>query len=642
MVGLISIVPNLGTFISISQDSPSTASDMTSVGEEYGKSVTGRDTSDISDENGSKCCPTCASRFLDRMSNLTRDYFEPLRPTGLYIGDLRHIDKNSACPLCRFFYMMRFKDSDSNDYHLMAWLPLQLLTPDNSSLYPNVSGLPGSFLFGVTAGEDPLMSGQQAIQQSKIAGFIAMESSELRNKVRSKWIDHFIYRDEPFHARRVDPSNLDYSLLRHWVQSSAECETSWSSVLDEEALRRELQAAPIYVVDCITRSIVAWTGGDEFVALSYVWGSPDVNRVKIAQPFPCPLPRLCPLVIEDSITVVQKLGLRYLWVDQYCICQWDTILKQAQISRMDAIYKWAKFTIVAAAGQDSGYGLPGVSSRPRLQQPSINVGDHPLLATFPDPSTTLQNSKWSTRAWTYQERFFSKLCMVFTDYQVFYECQDHGGYQCESTSTALVYRQSPMRLSGQLIFPEAKFTKHNIGINGQFEVRPLTSGSKPAVMTSLEDHITRYTCRDLTYDSDALNAISAILREFKLRGIEFLFGIPLSLHSNKPGHQRIVCDDYLLAYGLCWTHGPGPHNIVPRRRKGFPSWSWAGWTGGVTWFPQASDEFQPSTSEILELNSGTDAGELSPLSGPQKSPEMADKRGKLLHVKAIVVPLQLE
>jgi hypothetical protein len=207
---------------------------MTSTGEEDGESVISRDTYDLSDENGSKCCPTCASRFLEKMSSLTRASFEPLRPTGLYLGNLRHIDQNSACPLCRFFYLMGFKDSNSNDYHLMAWLPLHLFTPGNPPEYPSVPGLPGSFLFGVTVGEDRLISGQQALQQSKNAGFIAMESFELRNGALTKWIDHLLYPDEPFHACKIDSCNLDYRLLRHWVKLSAECETSWSSVWMEK------------------------------------------------------------------------------------------------------------------------------------------------------------------------------------------------------------------------------------------------------------------------------------------------------------------------------------------------------------------------------------------------------------------------
>lgn len=614
---------------------------MASLGIEDGKSVMHRDNYNLSNKAASKCCSACKILFQEKISRLTRKSFEPLRPTGLYLGKLQHIDQYSYCPLCRFFHSMRFEVNDSNDYHLMAWLPLQLFTPGNSE-YPKVLGLPGSFLFGVTAGEDRLMSGLQAIQQSKNAGLIAMESSELRSGTQAKWIDHLIFRDKAFRAHKVSSSELDYNLLRHWIESSSECETNWSSFLkDEEALSKDLQDVPIYVIDCLNWEIVAWTSKMEFVALSYVWGSPGTNMVERAHFFPCPLPQSRPLVIEDSIIVVRKLGLRYLWVDQYCICQWDPALKAAQISRMDSIYKWSKFTIIAAAGQDSEYGLPGVSKRRRLQQPSIDIDGHTLLATMPDPNMVCQNSKWSTRAWTYQERFFSNLCLVFTDHQVFYECQDHSGYQCESSSFAMIHRKSPTTLTGQRLFPLAEIVDPYNSMNERFVIHPPGSTIKPAVLLSLGDHIMQYTSRDLTFDSDSLNAISAILRQFQLQGVEFLHGLPLRLHHKRSGSEKLVYDRYNFAYSLCWTHVSTQGN-PPRRREEFPSWSWAGWTGSVSWLPHESEEFHSSTSEVLELGYDVTPSVLSSIPEQRGDARLSDKMGNLLHVRATALHLQFE
>ncbi|KAF2185417.1 hypothetical protein K469DRAFT_778124, partial [Zopfia rhizophila CBS 207.26] len=128
-------------------------------------------------------------------------------------------------------------------------------------------------------------------------------------------------------------------------------------------------------------------------------------------------------------------------------------MKMAQISRMDSVYKWSKFTIIAASGEDAQYGFPVVSTRRRLPRPSVDIDGHTLLATLPGLHAFLQDSKWSTRAWIYQERFFSNLCLIFTDYQVFYKCQGHGGYQCESTTLALVPPNRLGILTGQLVFP---------------------------------------------------------------------------------------------------------------------------------------------------------------------------------------------
>jgi hypothetical protein len=89
-----------------------------------------------------------------------------------------------------------------------------------------------------------------------------------------------------------------------------------------------------------------------------------------------------------------------------------------------------------------------------------------------------------------------------------------------------------------MIFPVMHPSMPSVRINGQFVVHPPGLDVKSAVLIQLENHIARYTSRDLTYDSDALNAISAILKEFQLRGIEVLHGIPRWLNHTTRGPQK--------------------------------------------------------------------------------------------------------
>jgi hypothetical protein len=60
-------------------------------------------------------------------------------------------------------------------------------------------------------------------------------------------------------------------------------------------------------------------------------------------------------------------------------------------------------TIVAAAGDNEDYGLPGVSSLHRLAQPRACTGNTQLVSTLPHVSELVSNSKWATRDWMYQE-----------------------------------------------------------------------------------------------------------------------------------------------------------------------------------------------------------------------------------------------
>jgi hypothetical protein len=93
-----------------------------------------------------------------------------------------------------------------------------------------------------------------------------------------------------------------------------------------------------------------------YLALSYVWGNQKPSVVQIGEKLPS-LPR----TIQDAITATLKLGFRYLWVDMYCIKQDNLNHVGDQIRHMDLVYRRAQATIIAAAGENPDFGLPGVS-----------------------------------------------------------------------------------------------------------------------------------------------------------------------------------------------------------------------------------------------------------------------------------------
>jgi hypothetical protein len=66
---------------------------------------------------------------------------------------------------------------------------------------------------------------------------------------------------------------------------------------------------------------------------------------------------------------------------------------------MDVIYSAASLVIIAAAGDDPEYGLPGVGSRARTPQQSIKLEDCTLLQIFPEPDRELEGSTWLSRGW---------------------------------------------------------------------------------------------------------------------------------------------------------------------------------------------------------------------------------------------------
>ena len=122
--------------------------------------------------------------------------------------------------------------------------------------------------------------------------------------------------------------------------------------------------------------------------------------------------------------------------------------------------------------------------------------------------------------------------------------------------------------------------------------------SRPRLITKYECHVVQYSRRKLTYEGFILNAFMAIMEEHSQEAkTEFCFGIPLHHFSR----------------ALLWVKHNRPDvagRPFRRRRpdddsKVFPSWSWAGWTGGIHYH-----DFS-----LLESDTKQDVGRTSPMSG---------------------------
>jgi len=361
-----------------------------------------------------------------------------------------------------------------------------------------------------------------------------------------------------FKTFRIDPETADFERISTWLQvcgSKHRCVKVSGSLQCVNGTR---------FIDCVERSIIRIddtkaSPSINYIALSYVWGSSTTIIRGNPPPDGGTLPDLLPNVIEDAIIAVQKLGLRYLWVDQYCIDQSDHDGKTEQIRSMDKIYQNAWATIVACAGLDCEYGLPGIGKRPRFEQLSAKTPDDKMLliSTLPPLSTAIQKSVWATRGWTYQEAVLSKRLIFFTDYQVYAICSESGGqFWCESLE--LLPQSTPPPTEAEESPPPDM--DPNFLFGGEVPSQPLNR---------IFHHLRAYTARQLTFEADALNAISGVLVRSNLYSYT---GLPfLSVAADLEATAR----NFVKA--LCWQGEIYKSNLV--RRYGFPSWSWAGWKG---------------------------------------------------------------
>jgi len=193
-----------------------------------------------------------------------------------------------------------------------------------------------------------------------------------------------------------------YEPVKNWISLCQVMHTTVCMIKDPSTVRYQK------LIDCHTRTLVP-AENHPYVALSYVWG-PNPKSCEDVYDFG-KLPKKLPTTIEDTITVMQKLNFRYLWVDRYCIDQQQEKERTHQIGKMDLIYMNAELTIIAAAGSDPHYGLPGVGyqkRKPQFLTRCARIGNHFLITTADAPTAATQRSTWNTRGWTFQEALLSR------------------------------------------------------------------------------------------------------------------------------------------------------------------------------------------------------------------------------------------
>ncbi|KAI1370166.1 heterokaryon incompatibility protein-domain-containing protein [Hypoxylon crocopeplum] len=366
----------------------------------------------------------------------------------------------------------------------------------------------------------------------------------------------------------LDREKVDFTVVRRWIdeclQHHPRCAANTST------------ARPLRLIDCGANKIVSTPRHVKYLALSYVWGPP--NKGRLATKFSL---QVAPRVVKDAMSVVRSLGFRYLWVDRYCINQDDPIEKKQQIGIMDQIYEHAMVTIIDAAGTDDRLGLTGAGTHPinpRAVQPSARIGDDTFIYSMRDAPFAVRESKWATRGWTYQETLLSTRCLIFSKSQVFLVCKTTS--QCETIP------QVPRLAEYD---PKYQVTVFNLFDRKMREDRFGYEFPSDGPVPDLLSRINTYQTRELTHDSDALNAFQAVLSRLELRsywGIPFLTGRGCEISENTEDLETFGTDvTAAFVRGLAWR--PVTHQSEnTRRRSVMPAWSWVSVQGVLVDFPQ--------------------------------------------------------
>ncbi|KAK8007641.1 hypothetical protein PG989_001631 [Apiospora arundinis] len=488
----------------------------------------------------------------------------------MHLGDFRSMAACTTCDLCRLLTAafelgeglpaLRRTGEDANCF-VMLWNAITV-HPKAPRRQERVYELVGTLLqgqFNTRHGETKLrIMSQDALQHG---------------------------RSPLFYGRLIDSGHASMPLARRWID---ECTGSHSCGRrnrkgQEESIRGHLQAGPhLTVVDLEKKCLVnvPWDT-TAYVALSYVWpwhknfkyvkgNKSELHSVGSLTKIRNMLPR----VILDSMEVSGKLGQRYLWVDALCICQDDDMDKMRLIKDMDKVYGLSLFTIIVATATkpSEDYGIPGVNDISRLTaQYMARLEGLEIVTALPSYNDAIMGSVWATRGWTYQEGILSARCLIFTDYQMFFRCGIDA--RCEDVQA----ESAPQREKHP-----AKALVRQGAIDFLISDNFLQSMASYGKFLEYSMLVSAYTSRNLTYETDILEAFKGIASEFNryLEDYGFLFGLAIYMFDDallwcpiSQLRRRKPSPCYIMECGFC------PQDEL----HDYPSWSWAGWVGRVSY-----------------------------------------------------------
>ncbi|KAI3339984.1 HET-domain-containing protein [Ustulina deusta] len=314
----------------------------------------------------------------------------------------------------------------------------------------------------------------------------------------------------------------------------------------------------------------------QYVCLSHCWG--NTGAIKTTKETlherkeSIPWGTLCP-TFQDAITVVRRLGLRYLWIDSLCIIQDDDDDWARESSKMATIYNQAHLTIATTRSPNHEGGCFS-KLKPQFQTHKVTVpgpDDGELTLFFrqlmPHCAGLILTPEQAEefplldRAWVYQERLLSPRILHFHNNELSWECAHHSACECgdDVKSSMEIYLSSFKR-------PKVEHAS------------ALTKTDTLAMADRWHQIVQEYSGLKMTFQKDALSALSGLARQ---------------MSEHREGEQYIVgLWEVTILVDMLWAAQSGSGRR-PDKWRG-PSWSWVSTTATITYV-------QASVFAIIEL-----------------------------------------
>lgn len=371
-------------------------------------------------------------------------------------------------------------------------------------------------------------------------------------------MDRRLFRRIPPPIRSDD--DVCFDKIKHWID---ECirEHGCGLVMTERGLpTRLVDVSPDDRTESIRLAIGSEiTGKDtQFAALSHCWGDKR-DRVKAV-----PKTKIDTLqrhreriewkdltpTFRDTIAVVRRLGLKYVWIDSLCIVQDDPADFAREAARMALVYSQAQVVIAATRGSTGDAGL----FHDRRGAQRITIHDtHPRKRSYLYVNEAISHDAFLTndpyrfnttplfeRAWCFQERLLGKRVVHFSAEEIVFEC-------------------------GEILDCECKYIKPQ-GNSGTFKTKTLKALSRVETLTSRVELwysvVEPYSACALHDERDRLPALS---------------GFAGLVASTELGEYCAGLWRHEFPSGLLWRvvrEAPGETQTHRPEKYCGPSWSW--------------------------------------------------------------------
>jgi hypothetical protein len=341
--------------------------------------------------------------------------------------------------------------------------------------------------------------------------------------------------------------------------------------------------------------------GRRYVALSHCWGQGGTPFTSTRGTLPLRMEGIdiatLPKTFRDAVALVQRLGLRYLWIDSLCIVQDDSDDWARESAQMANVYRRAHLVLNAANSPGDTAGF--LSERvildtvllppPPLSTTGLGSSEQQLGLQLRSPSgkrwhdpsgpDNLAGEPVTARAWCLQERYLPTRALQYGTYQAFWEC--------ESMRASEVGDAVAQELEGGRGGRLTRLCRTGNGAAGSGSVfarqrrDPRYEGgsdSEDVAWIGWYKMIEDYTARQITKATDRLPALSGLAQAVASK--------------TQPGNHYLAgLWRFGLLEGLLWCKArPGSQALVqPGLLYVAPSWSWASVAGPVrfpiyTWY----------------------------------------------------------